>query len=386
MLADLISASNGSLLDDVDQGLTAHFGQPADAYRAAKRVQWALLEFCQQKPNQCLGAGVVLYDAADSGGHAESNLRQVAALLEGCRPAQVLATARTGGHLQDMPGLQFRALSSTSRSRSDWQGGAQEVLWTTTSNLKQIQEKLKEIAQNLILQQEAQRQSPPPVQQQVPASEQATIDFSNAGGYRAAPTMVLNEPIPSVDPLPPVESVESPSLAELVEDDPYAERSGARYLWWSLAAVMVVMAVVILVLGPKFRTKTDTEAPASAPVSQQQVTQQVQPTPTPEPPVATQPSDTVPPSSPPPGEPPKPPVHRPAAESPAHAQPKKVAEYRGMSEKDIPVLLRMAEKDAGAGNYDDARQKFDIVLHLDPGNAEAKQGMKKLDLSEREAR
>ena len=71
---------------------------------------------------------------------------------------------------------------------------------------------------------------------------------------------------------------------------------------------------------------------------------------------------------------------------PAHPQPKKVAEYAGMSEKDIPVLLRMAEKDAGAGSYDDARRKFAIVLHLDPGNAEAKQGMKKLDLSEREAR
>jgi hypothetical protein len=328
---------------------------------------------------------VLLYDAPDSAGHAENNSRQVAALLERCRPAQVLATARTGDHLQDMPGLQFRALNSPSRSRSDWQGGAQEVLWTTTSNLEQIQEKLKEIAQNLILQQEALEQEPPQVRQPVSASEQPTIDFSNAGGYRAAPTLVSNEPVSSVDPLPPVENVESQSLTELIDDDPYAERSGARYLWWSLAAVMVVIAVVILVLGPKFRTtKTVTETPTPASVSQKQVTEQVEPAPSVEPTVVAQPQGAVPP--PPPAEEPKPPVRHPAAESPTHPQPKKVAEYRGMSEKDIPVLLRMAEKDAGAGNYDDARQKFDIVLHLDPGNAEAKQGMKKLDLSEREAR
>jgi hypothetical protein len=57
-----------------------------------------------------------------------------------------------------------------------------------------------------------------------------------------------------------------------------------------------------------------------------------------------------------------------------------------MTEKDIPLLLRKAEKDAGAGNYEDARREFDIILHLDPGNAEAKQGMRKLELSERETR
>ena len=71
---------------------------------------------------------------------------------------------------------------------------------------------------------------------------------------------------------------------------------------------------------------------------------------------------------------------------PPSKPPKRASEYQGMSEKDIPLLLRKAEKDAGAGNYDDARREFDIVLHLDPGNAEAKQGMRKLELSEREAR
>ena len=76
----------------------------------------------------------------------------------------------------------------------------------------------------------------------------------------------------------------------------------------------------------------------------------------------------------------------PAPDSSARTPAKKVTEYEGLSEKDIPLLLRMAQNHAGAGKYEDARREFDIVLRLDPGNAEAKQGLRKLDLSERETR
>jgi Flp pilus assembly protein TadD len=75
-----------------------------------------------------------------------------------------------------------------------------------------------------------------------------------------------------------------------------------------------------------------------------------------------------------------------ASDQQPHVQGKKAAEYEGLTEKDIPLLLRMAENHAGAGNYEDARREFSIVLHLDPNNAEAKQGLRKLHLSEREAR
>jgi hypothetical protein len=46
----------------------------------------------------------------------------------------------------------------------------------------------------------------------------------------------------------------------------------------------------------------------------------------------------------------------------------------------------MADDDAGAGNYEAARQKFEIVLQLDPTNQAAKKGVYKLNLTEREAR
>jgi uncharacterized membrane-anchored protein len=66
--------------------------------------------------------------------------------------------------------------------------------------------------------------------------------------------------------------------------------------------------------------------------------------------------------------------------------PKKTAEYDGLTEKDIPRLIRMAQSDAGAGNYDDARREFNAVLHLDPNNQEARLGLRKVDMSEKEAR
>jgi len=382
LLADLVSASNGSLVNDGTYGLIAHFEYPADAYRAAKRSQWALLEFCQQRPDLCLGAAMVLYEDGDSpGNNGDSDSRQVAALLDRCRPAQVLVSGKTSGHLQDLPGLQLRSLNSGSRSRGDWQGGAQEVLWTTSSNLEQIQQRLKEIAQNLVLQQESVQPEPVTAPEPIPVSNQPTLDFANAGGYRSAPTLVHNEPPTPPPPPIEVENVEHVSVSELLEDE--SEHSGSRYLWLSLAAVLVI-GVLVLLFFPKQRPKqAGSNTPTSTPVSQPQ--ESVSPT---EPPVVAQPpKDTLPPSpSPKPPDAPKPPVRHPTVDQPPQKTPKKASEYEGITEKDIPLLLRKAEKDAGAGNYEDARREFDIILHLDPGNAEAKQGMRKLELSERETR
>jgi hypothetical protein len=74
-------------------------------------------------------------------------------------------------------------------------------------------------------------------------------------------------------------------------------------------------------------------------------------------------------------------------ERPSHSEiVAKVSEYEGFSEKDIPALVRMAESDAGAGNYANARREYDIILHLDPNNAAAKQGSRKLRLGEQDSR
>ncbi len=56
----------------------------------------------------------------------------------------------------------------------------------------------------------------------------------------------------------------------------------------------------------------------------------------------------------------------------------------GVSVKDIPMLLRMAQQDAGAGNYDKARTEYRKILRLQPNNQDAKDGLHKLDLIQKE--
>jgi len=53
-----------------------------------------------------------------------------------------------------------------------------------------------------------------------------------------------------------------------------------------------------------------------------------------------------------------------------------------VSQKDIPALLKMAQKDAGSGNYDNARREFNKVLQLQPSNQDAKEGLRKLALAQ----
>jgi hypothetical protein len=65
---------------------------------------------------------------------------------------------------------------------------------------------------------------------------------------------------------------------------------------------------------------------------------------------------------------------------------RKVNEYEGFSEKDIPIIIRMAESDVRAGNYANARREYDIVLRLDPTSVPAKVGLRALNGSEHPTR
>jgi hypothetical protein len=87
-------------------------------------------------------------------------------------------------------------------------------------------------------------------------------------------------------------------------------------------------------------------------------------------------------------------AEREPAEPPAPAKPHRaaheaktaVAEYEGFTTKQVPQLVRKAEEDAGAGNCDRAKQEYEIVLKLQPGNTSAKDGLRKLSLKMSERR
>jgi hypothetical protein len=59
-------------------------------------------------------------------------------------------------------------------------------------------------------------------------------------------------------------------------------------------------------------------------------------------------------------------------------------ESGGVSLKDIPVLLRMAQQDAGAGNYAKARTEYRKILGLQPNNQDARDGLHKLDIIQKD--
>lgn len=365
LITDLICASDGVLVEDTP-GMVAQFANPAQAFKAAKRIQWSLVEFCRHCPNLCLGAAAVIYDPTECLPGLHGNPSQdPTAVLEQAKPAQILGTGNASKQLRRIPGLQLREFSSRRHGSAEWRE-LQELLWTSSANLERVQETLKNAARRVGRQDE-----------QALASE-PTADLSSADAYRAAsPTQVRAQP-PLVS-----EPGRDGLLPEFVEREPFWEDVRSRALWW-LLAVGVLGILVTAVLLPRLRTKPVVlERPTAVPTAP-----------------VTGPG-TVKEESPPPSEPlpetvPASPqksadgqkmsARHPASDQQPHGQSRKPAEYEGLTEKDVPLLLRMAEKHAGAGNYEDARREFNTVLHLDPNNAEAKQGLRKLELSEQESR
>jgi hypothetical protein len=362
MLADLVAASGGVPDGDSEIGLVASFEQPSQAFRAAKRIQWSVLEYSQQTPENCLGAAIAVYHASDL--YRGEAAQGIVALLEQAKPSQIFLAAEAARLLQGIPGLQLRKRAGPSLAASELEREAQELVWTTPQTQRRVQELLKQAARKVA-----------PKTEPVVASE-PTVELAREA---IRPTTAqIHATLFRVDHPSAIE----PAAMDILGDNQAAaadtSASKSHLLWWLLPAVAVLAVVaglLILARTPKKPVLPETPAstheaiPNAAPARTEPVPQQ---------PVAEQPpppAESKTPSNPTvPGRP---------------SQPKivdQVSDYEGFSEKDIPVLVRMAESDAGAGNYANARREYDIILHLDPNNAAAKQGSRKLSLSEQDSR
>lgn len=363
MLIDLVAASGGVPDEDSGIGLVASFAQPSEAFRAAKRIQWSVLEYSQQQPENCLGAAIAVYHASDlrHGNHSEA-AQGIVALLEQAKPSQIFLAANAAKLLQNIPGMQLRRRVGPSLAATELEREAQELVWTTPQTQRRVQELLKQAARKVTPKTEPAVASEPTVDITREAVRPTTAEI-HATLFRVDHTSALAPGPMDV----------SGGVQERVED---YSASKSHLLWWLLPAV----AVLILVAGLYFFSRTPKKPdPSGTPAATQPTVPSTSPeisAPTQQP-VAAQstPSQEIRTAS------------KPFAPSrPSH--PKvvaKVSEYQGFSEKDIPALIRMAESDAGAGNYANARREYDIILHLDPNNAAAKQGTRKLALSEQES-
>jgi serine/threonine protein kinase len=221
-----------------------------------------------------------------------------------------------------------------------------------------------------------------PAEKPAPAASGGAAQVTFAVTPPAIPSLqpaVPHVAAPAPTPMPPVQ-VSGPKIPAVAppkvpDFGPPAAHAGSKsHVSWLSSGAAIAVAVLVFVLIPKTRPKL------AVPAIQEPASQPVETAAKAEPVVSAPRQESEPVSSP------KPADHAQAEQPTTRSQAKKVAEYEGMTEKDIPLLLRMAEKEAGAGNYEAARRMFDKVLHLDPSNTEAKLGLKKLDLSEHEAR
>jgi len=362
MLADLVAASGGVPDEDSEIGLVASFEQPSQAFRAAKRIQWSVLEYSQQKPENCLGAAIAVYHASDlDRGEAAQG---IVALLEQAKPSQIFLASEAAKLLQGIPGLQLRKRAGPSLAASELEREAQELVWTTPQTQRRVQELLKQAARKVA-----------PKTDRMVASE-PTVDLAREA-IRPTTAQIHATLFRVKHP-----SAIEPAAMDILGDNQAAaadtSASKSHLLWWLLPAVAVLAVVaglLILAQNPKKPVLPETPAstheaiPNAAPARTE---------PPPQQPAAELPS--LPAEAKTPSKPTVP-------ERPSHPTiVAKVSDYEGFSEKDIPVLVRMAESDAGAGNYANARREYDIILHLDPNNAAAKQGSRKLSLSEQDSR
>jgi len=334
MVADVVTAAQGTPADDLRSGMSAHFNSAAQALKAATSIERSVMAFCRRRPQDCFGAAVVIHRPIELRPFLEGDPSPVSpafSLLREAQPGQVLVSQETYEHLRDLPGLLFRPLNPGGSTTGD-----NELLWTSAETCADLANHLR---------QELEKQ---PVY--IDADRDA---FSTS------------------------------TLSALNADDQEASWMASHRLLFSFAAVAVLALAVLYAFSgirkrppvvdsstnPPAVAATRPSEPGGTPNNASPAAQSVvQPAKV----VAATVSASVPR---------KPAVPKPIQAEPKPVEPKPISEYSGFFAKDIPLLLKKAQSDAGAGDYENSRREYEIVLHLDPTNSTAKAGISRLNLS-----
>jgi hypothetical protein len=332
MISDLVTAAQGIPADDLRSGMSAHFNSSAQALKAAKSIQRSVLEFSRRRPDDCFGAAVVVHRPIELRPFLEGDpgpISPALSLLRQAQPGQILVSQETYGQLRELQGLQFRPLSGDSSITGD-----NELLWASAEIYANFVTRLREALERHPVQNDA-----------------------DPDGFSTTTLFAL-----------PLEGQEVGWIA-------------SHRLLVSLSAV-AVLALAVLYSLPVLRKRppavdSSTSIPAVAPPQAA------------EPDVPGNNSSGVDePASPSAKVEPAKAARKPVAPAPKVIQSetktvelKGVSEYDGFFAKDIPLLLKKAQSDAGEGNYDNSAREYEIVLHLDPNNPAAKAGLSRVKLS-----
>ena len=400
MIADLVLASHGRLAEESTAVMAAHFDNSRQALVAAKRIQMSILDFVACRPGN--GVAIVIHQPSVQG--ATSGLVQAA--LQLAKPGQILVGGDVSRGLRESFGVELAPVSALVGAAG--QRGLAELIWTTPDRLASLRSSVVDGAAS-------RRESPP-----VGATMMVSTPILN--------TPVVSAPIRSAEPeaTPPVvkpvtgtddfvykrssdsalqritsaqqtadlvprsedvEGTQGGSLTQELDDleqRPFLTRTR---IILGLVAIVLVGALVAVLYSPTRETKIPPRAlenreTGSGSVDSKSGTAHTEPpqTKTPEP--LAKPTKVV--VQPPPPTPPKPAAEtrgKNKKDNPEQPQPPPVVqELGGLSQNDVPTLLRLARDDAGAGKYDKARSEYKKILQLQPGNQDAKDGLRRLDL------
>ena len=424
MIADLVAASGGQVAEAEQAVMAAKFDSPRQALVAAKRIQTSILEFVACRPGERAGAAILIYQSRS--GQSSSNqssssqsgssrpgssdpsglsgeLARMA--LEKARPGQILLAENVSQRLRDLPGAEFRTVDGLTE---DGPTGLTEWMWTTAERFAELQESVGPDAEQA-KKSEFRGNDAPEVGAtsivQSPFARPGTSDQSvrpretggdlAKGGPRTATKREDQIANRTQDRAPGFEGFrESPggSFGEGLdefEEPPLFTR--ARVIFGVVALVLVTAVILVLFrptkvskpplpLQPEQSVGTDSSVHSPAPPTS--VGSQPAVTPEQAAPSTAEPRVTVPVASSQTSS--KVTADNRVKSKKGNAEESTPVEVGGFSQRDIHDLLQMAQTDAGAGRYDDARIRYQKVLALQPSNQEAKEGLHKLEIAQKE--
>jgi hypothetical protein len=409
MVADLVGASGGRVADSALPVMAASFEGSRQALVAAKRIQTSLLEFMACRDGDRVGAAILIYHprSSDLAGFS-GDLVQLA--LRRAKAGQILLADHVSQRLRDIPGIEFRASAALS---GDGQVGLAELMWTTPERLALLADSVVDeapppgappqssdippVGATLIVHSPITRRQPSPVV--APPVMGGGGDFVVKDSPRTASQRTGQIPNITQDRTPVFEPRQQSSDSSLTDGlDEFGERpflTRTRVIL-GVVALVLVAAVIAVLFRPTQVSKRplplqqEPNVGTDSPGTQPRAAEPDARTTDPEPPVVkteVKPDGTLPVVVSPPLKTPRKLVDsrvktkkdKDVVEEPPPAPPPP-SEIGGFSQKDIPELLRMAQSDAGAGNYEKAKAEYKKVLLLQPGNQDAKDGMHRLDL------
>jgi hypothetical protein len=378
MIADLVAASHGRTAGEMPAAMAAHFDNSLHALVAAKRIENAILEFLACRPGDYMGAAVLIHPPVAAGfsqGMAQSALR----LAE---PGQIILSEEVSRRFQDLPGIELRAVPALTTGGSEHAGLA-ELIWTSPERLASLRNSANVAP--------ATSEVGAPVRATMIVNSPLATSLRNAASGSERLDTASRKPSAS-EGFKNREGVFEEGLAEFEERRSFI--TGSKMVVGAVAIVLVVVGLVLFHpwSGPNVQPKFNSASHAS----QGNETPTGGTATTTEPPVNInpQPPPVVEPVNNPPVKPVKPPVNKPVDKTPKDKAKKPEdtpivgfegnSTYDGMTQKDIPRLLQWARSDAGNGNYSKAAQEYRVILQLQPYNSDAKEGLRKIQVAQRD--